>query len=247
MRPAGPEPKEHLEGRIPPGDYVAVAFRIRDGMDKATMAKIFEPFFTTKEPGKGTGLGLSTVYGIVHQSGGHIGVDSASGRGTTFTIYLPRTAAPAPRPAGARLDVAMVGGTETILLVEDEAEVPRLPRRVESCVTGVAPGSARGLTSRAGGGRYDLLSPTCHADNRLGVAASSEGSSPTGTSLHRYTEEGPLREARALAAPPEALTPVARRPSAPLSTGTPRACNRNGRPGSRVEVEVERDSPRRHL
>ena len=127
--------KEHLEGRIPPGDYAAV--QVQDagsGMDPATLAKIFEPFFTTKEPGKGTGLGLSTVYGIVHQSGGHIGVDSAPGRGTTFTIYLPRTAAPTPSPAGRREDSAMVGGSETILLVEDETEVRQLTQDVlEAC------------------------------------------------------------------------------------------------------------------
>jgi PAS domain S-box-containing protein len=133
---AGPgETREHLVGRTPPGDYVAVIVQDTGcGMDAATVAKIFEPFFTTKESGKGTGLGLSTVYGIVHQSGGHIGVDTAPGRGTTFTIYLPRTAAPVPILGDGKIDVAMVGGSETILLVEDEAEVRQVTLDVlESC------------------------------------------------------------------------------------------------------------------
>ena len=156
------ETREHLEGRIPPGDYVAV--RVQDagcGMDPATLAKAFEPFFTTKEPGKGTGLGLSTVYGIVHQSGGHVGVDSAPGRGTTFTIYLPRTAAPAPSAPGGREDAAMVRGSETILLVEDEAEVRQLTCDVlESCgYTVLATGDPREALTIAArrGEEIDLL------------------------------------------------------------------------------------------
>jgi CheY-like chemotaxis protein len=97
------------------------------GMDEATLAHAFEPFFTTKERGKGTGLGLSTVYGIVRQSEGAVWVYSQPGRGTTFKVYLPRVnqepeAAPAA-PAGA-----IRGGTETVLLVEDESVVRTLVR-----------------------------------------------------------------------------------------------------------------------
>jgi two-component system, cell cycle sensor histidine kinase and response regulator CckA len=91
-----------------------------EGMDPKTLSHIFEPFFTTKEPGKGTGLGLATVYGVVRKSGGHLGVYSEPGFGTTFRVYLPRTTeglAPAgdlPSPGPDR------SGSETVLLVEDE-------------------------------------------------------------------------------------------------------------------------------
>jgi CheY-like chemotaxis protein len=100
------------------------------GIPREIRSQIFEPFFTTKEPGKGTGLGLATVYGIVKQSGGYIEVESEPGRGTTFRIYLPRFDAPSaagdrgPRPAAA------TGGTETILLVEDEEGVRELARDI---------------------------------------------------------------------------------------------------------------------
>jgi CheY-like chemotaxis protein len=98
------------------------------GMDAATLSHIFEPFFTTKPMGKGTGLGLATVYGIVKQSGGSIQVESEVGGGTTFRIYLPATEG-GTRKRQATLGGEMVaGGTETILIAEDEPDLRELAR-----------------------------------------------------------------------------------------------------------------------
>jgi PAS domain S-box-containing protein len=98
------------------------------GMDEDTLAHVFEPFFTTKEVGKGTGLGLATAYGTIKQSGGAIDVSSEPGRGTTFDVYLPRSAADASLPDV--VEPAPERGSETILLVEDEPVVRRLTRRI---------------------------------------------------------------------------------------------------------------------
>jgi two-component system cell cycle sensor histidine kinase/response regulator CckA len=100
------------------------------GMDAETRAQIFEPFFTTKEEGKGTGLGLSTVFGIVHQSGGRIAVNSELGRGTTFTIDLPRGAAAPPEGADGSPHAVNGGGSESILVVEDDEAIRALVRGV---------------------------------------------------------------------------------------------------------------------
>lgn len=100
------------------------------GMDVPTQARIFDPFFTTKPAGKGTGLGLSTVYGIVEQSGGHLAVESAPGQGATFTIFLPRHAGPSVAGPGQADRRSLPGGTETLLLVEDEAAVRASARRL---------------------------------------------------------------------------------------------------------------------
>jgi len=113
-------------GGPPPGRYVALIVSDNGiGMSAETQTRMFEPFFTTKEPGKGTGLGLSTVYGIVKQSAGHILVQSEPGRGATFRILMPAGAdqaigRPAARPG------AIAAGSETVLVVEEQAPVRNL-------------------------------------------------------------------------------------------------------------------------
>jgi PAS domain S-box-containing protein len=102
------------------GDYVVL--EVRDtgfGMDEMTKAHVFEPFFTTKQPGKGTGLGLASVYAIVQQSGGYVSVSSELGRGTTFKLYFPRVQGQVDSLT-TPVNTDMMGGNETILLVEDE-------------------------------------------------------------------------------------------------------------------------------
>jgi len=109
------------------GPYVALTVTdTGTGMTDEVRSHAFEPFFTTKEKGKGTGLGLATAYGIVKQSGGYITVDSDAGRGTTFQIYLPRVEGTAVVQERAVSSSLLPTGTETILLVEDEAGVRRL-------------------------------------------------------------------------------------------------------------------------
>ena len=115
---------------VVPGPYVLLAVSDTGiGMEAGTLAHMFEPFFTTKGPERGTGLGLATVHGIINQSGGHVWAYSEPGHGTSFKVYLPRIddAAVAHRPAPV---AATIGGTETVLLVEDEDSVRVLVRRV---------------------------------------------------------------------------------------------------------------------
>jgi PAS domain S-box-containing protein len=115
---------------VPAGSYVEL--RVTDtghGMDEPTKARIFEPFFTTKETGQGTGLGLATVEGFVGQSGGYLTVESAPGEGTSIGVLLP-VAGEAATPTAAGGPSSLAGGSERILLVEDDESVRRLVRRL---------------------------------------------------------------------------------------------------------------------
>ncbi|MBI5387637.1 MAG: response regulator [Verrucomicrobia bacterium] len=120
---------QHPQGR--PGPFTCL--RMTDtgsGMDADTLSHIFEPFFTTKDVGKGTGLGLATVYGIVQQHAGWVEVQSELGRGSTFRVYLPTAPAPKLKAPPAEGSPSRRGGSETILVVEDEMAVRELAAHV---------------------------------------------------------------------------------------------------------------------
>ncbi|HLG54926.1 MAG TPA: ATP-binding protein [Vicinamibacterales bacterium] len=127
------------------------------GMDAYTRTHLFEPFFTTKAPGTGTGLGLPMVYGIIRQHGGSVSVQSEPGQGTTVTMILPRAAVvEALHSRRVSTTEGATGATETILIVDDEADVRSLMR------TALVKRDTRCSKPRAARRRYDC-SPTTHA------------------------------------------------------------------------------------
>jgi two-component system cell cycle sensor histidine kinase/response regulator CckA len=112
---------------LSPGHYVVLAVAdTGTGMTDEVKAHLFEPFFTTKPAGKGTGLGLATCFGIVKQSRAHIIVESVLGQGTTFRICFPEAVEPVEPAHDTDVNGQVVGGTETVLLVEDDAAVREL-------------------------------------------------------------------------------------------------------------------------
>jgi PAS domain S-box-containing protein len=127
-----PPPKSAAKPRLNPGSYALLTVSdTGSGMSEEVRGRVFEPFFTTKQIGEGTGLGLATCYGIVTHAGGHIEVDSAPDRGSTFRVFLPRTEREPPSaPQGEPEEAQLRAGTETVLVVEDEAPVRRIIVRV---------------------------------------------------------------------------------------------------------------------
>ncbi|MBF0233466.1 MAG: PAS domain-containing protein [Desulfamplus sp.] len=144
-----------------PGEYIELTFSDNGcGMQKETMKNIFEPFFTTKEVGKGTGLGLSTIYGIVKQNNGFINVDSESGKGTTFYIYLPRYAGSFKNIHNEE-NRSVLHGNGTILLVEDQVSILKMAKSILEPIgytvfTAATPGEAV-RTALNHNGDIDLL------------------------------------------------------------------------------------------
>jgi PAS domain S-box-containing protein len=139
---------------MPAGRYVQVTVAdAGTGMDRPTLERIFEPFFTNKEVGKGTGLGLATAYGIVHQAEGFIRVYSEPGLGTTFKIFFPALAADADPLEVRRSTSVLDGGTETILVAEDQDGVRTMTTKVlERCgyrvLSAEGPRQALGIAER---------------------------------------------------------------------------------------------------
>jgi len=145
-----------------PGQYVRIDVSdTGSGMSEEVKAHLFEPFFTTKEDGR-SGLGLATCYGIVHQSGGHLRVESEEGKGTTVQIYLNRVPAPPPPAYKKRGDKKARGGNETVLVLEDDISVRHISVRVlrglgYEVIEAATGNDARRLLSENGGRKVDLL------------------------------------------------------------------------------------------
>ena len=116
--------QEEIEGRagtVPPGSYSVITVRDNGrGMDEETLERVFEPFFTTKPLGRGTGMGMAVLFGIVQEHRGTVTVESTLGTGTTFRVYLPRCDDTREADTGKQGAAMVPGGTERIMVVDDE-------------------------------------------------------------------------------------------------------------------------------
>ncbi len=187
---------------VQPGRYVLLAVTDTGcGMTPEVLSRIFEPFYTTKPAGKGTGLGLSMVYGIVRQSGGHVDVASEPGRGARFLVFLPRAEAVPDGPEATQDVQASLLGYESVLLVEDGAEVRSVVRRFLEVygyrVTEAADGVEALELASAGASRFDILL-TDIVMPRLGGKALAERLLETAPHLRvvlmtGYTQDAGLR------------------------------------------------------
>jgi PAS domain S-box-containing protein len=146
---------------VRPGNYVMIAVSdTGTGIPEAIRDRVFEPFFSTKEVGKGTGLGLSMVYGFVKQSNGNIKIYSEEGHGTTIRIYLPQSGGQPEQVAAAPLGSAIEGGSETVLIVEDD---PMVRTYVTTCLKNLgyqtleAADAAEAMAIADRGAKFDLL------------------------------------------------------------------------------------------
>jgi PAS domain S-box-containing protein len=138
---------------IEPGDYVAISVNDNGvGMDAEVLKRAFEPFFTTKESGKGSGLGLAMVHGFAEQAGGIASVESTAGVGTTVTIYLPRSQEAQSDREDTIVTRVAPGGTETILVVEDDADLR------DTVVTALSQLGYRALSAANGAAAVRILS-----------------------------------------------------------------------------------------
>ena len=150
-------------GDFVPGHYVLISLADTGiGMSDEVKAHLFEPFFTTKVDERRSGLGLATCYGIVHQSGGHLRVESEVGKGTIVHIYLPRVPAPPPPAYKKPGSKKIRGGTESILVLEDDISVRHISVRVlrglgYEVIEAASGQDARRLLAENGGRKVDLL------------------------------------------------------------------------------------------
>jgi signal transduction histidine kinase/ActR/RegA family two-component response regulator len=149
-------------GSLPPGSYLRLAVRdTGSGIDPSILERIFEPFFTTKPVGRGSGLGLSTVHGIVTQQGGALDVESAPGRGATFTAFFPQTEDPVIEDGQPSRDTLPHGEGETILLVDDERPLVLLGEEMLAAIgyepVGFDNGQSALAAFRADPDRFDVV------------------------------------------------------------------------------------------